>query len=188
MGEILRKGKAGKLTIEGGSRPRARAADAASWTLKKERAFLTALADSCNVKLAAQVAGVSTSAIYVRRGKDASFRAGWDRALAEGYARLELMMLERALHGVEKAVVLKNGETTTMREYSDRTGLALLRMHRDTARAADEGADAVDTAEATERILARLDRLAERGDVIETKSLPDRLTLIRRLLRGSKRR
>jgi hypothetical protein len=43
----------------------------------------------------------SVNTVYERRTKDAAFRAGWDKALAIGYARLEMMMLERALHGVE---------------------------------------------------------------------------------------
>ncbi|MCY7398300.1 MAG: hypothetical protein LH466_05620, partial [Sphingomonas bacterium] len=42
----------------------------------------------------------------------------WDRALAVGYSRLELMLLERALHGVEKVVVARDGSSSVMREYA----------------------------------------------------------------------
>lgn len=153
-----------KLVLEGRKRVRRVAPSRRSWTKAKERAFIAALAESCNVKLAAKTAKVSASAIYVRRSRDASFRRAWDQALAAGYAQLEMMMLERALHGVEKTIVLKNGETQVMREYSDRVGLALLRMHRDSTGAADESVDAEAYQEACERIMARLERLRERED------------------------
>jgi hypothetical protein len=51
-----------------------------------------------------------------------------------------------------------------MREYSDRVALALLRMHRDTAKLADETVDDGEYEEAKERIVARLDRLREREE------------------------
>ena len=176
-----------KLVLYGGKRPQLRQAGKTRWSNRTVRAFFAALADSCNVKLAAERAGISTSAIYERRGKDASFRAGWDKALAEGYAKLELIMLERALHGVEKTIVLKNGETTTMREYSDRLGLMLLKMHRENVTAIEEDIEPNDAAEAAERILARLDRLAEReGTEIENKAAPDRLELIRSGIRRNR--
>ena len=179
-----RRSKAGdRLMLEGGTRPRQRAADPGSWTGAKEKSFLEALADSCNVKLAAQTAGASTSAIYVRRAGNAAFRAAWDAALATGYAQLEMMMLERALHGVEKVVAVKAGEPAVMREYSDRVGLALLRMHRDTAKEADQEHDPDEAREAGERIIARLVRMREQagagssGDV-GTKAAIDRIGLI----------
>jgi hypothetical protein len=157
------------LILEGGKRVRQVRPSHRSWTVAKQRAFLEALAESCNVKLAAKRAGVSTSMAYVRRGKDASFRAGWDRALATGYAQLEMMLLERALHGVEKIVIARDGTKTVMREYSDRVALALLRMHRDNAMLADENVDDQEWLEARERIVERLQRLRDQ-DKVETKS------------------
>ncbi len=147
--------------LEGGSRKRRVAPSHRSWTAAKERRFLEALATCCNVKLAAKTAKVSTSAAYVRRTRNAGFRAAWDGALATGYAQLERMMLERALHGVEKVLVARDGTKTVMREYSDRVALALLRMHRDSAKTADEPVDDVEYEEARERIVARLERLRE---------------------------
>lgn len=141
----------------------------------------------------------------MRRARDAAFRSGWDRALSVGYAQLEMMMLERALHGVEKVVVARDGSREVMREYSDRIGLALLRMHRDNAGHADEEHGPEEVAEAAERILARLKKIAERvetegegdgteapstipacagthaargGGAVETKAAVDRLALI----------
>lgn len=152
------------LVLEGGSRKRQVRPSHRSWTPAKERAFLRALAESCNVKLAAKAAKVSTSSVYDRRSKHASFRASWDKALATGYAQLELMMLERTLHGVEKVVIARDGTKTVMREYSDRVGLALLRMHRETAKLAEEPVDDMEYEEARERIVARLERLREREE------------------------
>ena len=150
------------LVLEGGARKRKVRPSHRSWTAAKERKFLEGLASCCNVKLAAKLAKVSTSAAYVRRTKNATFRAAWETALATGYAQLELMMLERALHGVEKMVIAKDGSQSATREYNDRVALALLRMHRDTAKTADEPVEEVEFAEAQERVVARLERLRER--------------------------
>ena len=174
------------LTIDGGERPQMRARDSRSWTKAKERSFFETLAESCNVKFAAKAAGISASAVYVRRGRDASFRQAWDRALAIGYAQLELVMLERALHGVEKIVVARDGSQSVMRDYSDRVGLALLRMHRDSAAIADEDHGPEEVAEAAERILSRLKKIGERSTV-ETKAAPDlRIALIAWGLKGGR--
>ena len=159
-------------------RPQMREPEGRSWTLKKEREFLSSLAETCNVKLSARRAGVSHNCVYDRRNKNASFRASWDAALSTGYAQLEMMMLERALHGVEKTVVARDGTTTKMREYSDRTELALLRMHRETVASANDGVDQGDWEEARERIIERLQRLRE-PERIETKSAVDALSLVR---------
>ena len=149
------------------------------WPRATTQRFLEELAASCNVTGAAAAAGVSPSSAYRRRAADASFRADWGQALSAGYAQLEMMMLERALHGVEKTVVLKNGESQVMREYCDRTALTLLKMHRDSVTAVEERVDDTEYQEACERILARLKRLRERDEAaVETKGCGDRLELV----------
>jgi hypothetical protein len=90
------------------------------WTQEMADRFCEALADSCNVRVATEAIGRSISGVYKQRSKDASFRASWDAALAVGYSRLEMMLLERALHGVEKSVTARDGTTTVMRDI--RTG------------------------------------------------------------------
>jgi hypothetical protein len=166
------------LILEGVRRVRKVKPRARDWNAKKERTFLSSLTETCNVKLSAKRAGVSPNCVYERRNKNATFRASWDAALSTGYAQLEMMMLERALHGVAKTVTSKDGTTTTMREYSDRTALALLRMHRDNAHYASEGNDSSELEEARERIVERLSRLREQ-DEIETKAVADRLGVIK---------
>jgi hypothetical protein len=171
------------LVLEGGKRVRKLRASYRSWTKAKEKAFLEALSASCNVKLAAKKAGVSTSGAYVRRTNNASFRTAWDAALSVGYSQLEMVLLERALHGVEKTVIARDGTTTVMREYSDRVALALLRMHRETVAIVNEGVDDGEFEEARERIVSRLERLRERDKGVETKSAADRIELIASALR-----
>lgn len=167
------------LQLGGSKRPQMREPEGRSWTARKERLFLLSLAETCNVKLSAKRAGVSHNCVYERRNKNASFRASWDSALATGYAQLEMMMLERALHGVEKTVVARDGTTVVMREYSDRTALALLRMHRENVAIANESVDDGEWQEARDRIVARLQRIRERDEEIETKSAVERVELIR---------
>ena len=171
------------LLLGGSKRPQLREPEGRSWTAKKERAFLASLGETCNVKLSAKRAGISHNCVYERRNKNASFRASWDAALATGYAQLEMMLLERALHGVEKTVVARDGTTTVMREYSDRTALALLRMHRENASIAGESVDEGEWQEARDRIVARLQRIRERDEEIEIKATVDRVELIPRALR-----
>lgn len=149
------------------------------WTVAMADRFCEVLADSCNVTLAAAAIGRSISNIYKQRSKNASFRTAWDAALAMGYSRLELMLLERALHGVEKTVTKADGTTTVMREYPDRVALTLLRLHRDNAAIADQTVDDAEFEEARDRIMARLERLRERKSGVETKAASGPVTLIR---------
>ena len=195
----------GKELVLSGYRgaPQRRTGRPSDWTKAMANKFVDTLADTCNVTLAAASIGRSIGNVYKWKAKDASFRAAWDRALAMGYSRLELMLLERALHGVEKTVVARDGTSSVMREYPDRVALTLLRMHRETAAMADESIDGREHDEACERIIAKLSRLKDRdasasasaggtggaggagGDHpaieqgVETKSAGARLTFIR---------
>jgi hypothetical protein len=64
---------------------------------------------------------------------DAAFRAGWIEAVGTAYQRLELVLLDRAFNGTEKLITRRDGSEERMVEYSNQLGLALLKMHRDTA-------------------------------------------------------
>ncbi|MES2904054.1 MAG: hypothetical protein V4696_07700 [Pseudomonadota bacterium] len=147
--------------------PQRRTGRTSDWTEEMAERFVEELADTCNVTLAAKAIGRSIANIYKQRAKSATFRAAWDEALAVGYSRLEMMMLERALHGVEKKVVARDGTTTVMRQYSDRVALTLLRMHRDSAALAENDSEqGEDYRAACERIIGRLERLRERETVL----------------------
>lgn len=107
--------------------------DEAKWREGAEARFLDALATSCNVRLSARRAGVSASAAYARRRIDAAFRDGWAKAIAQGYARLEIETLERALNGTRRTIEHRDGRSEERFDYDARTALTLLKMHRDTA-------------------------------------------------------
>ena len=185
---------AGKKLVLGGYRgaPQRRAGRRSDWTKAMADRFVETLADTCNVTLAAASVGRSMSNIYKWKAKDASFRAAWDQALAVGYSRLELMLLERALHGVEKVVVARDGTSTVMRDNPDRVALTLLRMHRESAALAEESIDGREHDEACARIIAKLSRLKQRDaqdavrddreSAVETKGAGARLAFIRAAL------
>jgi hypothetical protein len=158
--------------VRGGVAPKRTPRRAADWTAAMVERFIETLAETCNVTLAAKAIGRSITNVYVKRTRDATFRGQWEQALAIGYSRLEMMLLERALHGVEKIVVLKDGGQSVMREYSDRTALALLRHHRDAVATSEQPVAEQEYVEARDRIMARIERVrALKGVKVETKSM-----------------
>ena len=66
------------------------------WTDEAEKLFLDHLAASCNVTASAATAGFSTVAIYNRRRADPDFAARWNAALDQGYARIEMLLVQRS--------------------------------------------------------------------------------------------
>jgi hypothetical protein len=88
------------------------------------RLFLDCLAESSNVTLSAEKAGVSTSRAYKVRREEAEFAAQWLVALAEGYLHLEMEVLRR----------LRDGDTRTVDDgkFNFANAIRLLAAHRDT--------------------------------------------------------
>ena len=157
-----RGGKTATLALAAGPKPKMRKASRRNWTKAKEAAFLTRLAETCNVSAAARAAGMSKSGAYERRRKVAAFRAAWAEAIGEAYRDLELAMLDRALNGTEKVVVRKDGSEERMRDYPYAIAMNLLKMHRESAGAAAiEEPPEEDIDEVRERILQKLERLAK---------------------------
>ena len=151
-----------ELRVVGNTKPKARRQRRNECTRAKERTFFTALAETCNVKLAAEIAGMSVAGAYWRRKRDAAFRAGWAEAIGAAYQRLELVMLDRALNGTEKIVVRKDGSEERMREYPNQIAMHLLKMHRDSAMQAIEEPDEADVADVRARLVEKLERLRRR--------------------------
>lgn len=114
------------------------------WTAKKRELFLSELAATANVRGSARAAGMSDQGLYSLRQRDPAFRAAWDAALREGFARLEMMLLERAMNGVAKPVFHGGQAVGEVTEYSDRLAMGLLAHHRGAviAMAAAEAAEA----------------------------------------------
>jgi hypothetical protein len=150
-----------KLVVIGGNKPQLRKASAKSWTRAKEDLFLSVLAQTCNVTRACEAAGVGVTSVYRRKKENARFRGGWLGAIAIGYQQLELVLLERAFNGIEKLVSVR-GDTRTMREYSNALGIALLKMHRDTATDAEFELPTDEIEEVRERLIRKLQRMKQR--------------------------
>lgn len=92
----------------------------------RKRRFLDELAMTCNVTQSAAAAGVTPSCVYQARQRDPEFRADWQVALEQGYARIEAMLLERAT-----ALTPEPGEEPNPAEPIDRDlALHLLREHK----------------------------------------------------------
>ncbi len=96
------------------------------WTDAHEERFLDELAASCNVTRAAKAVGFSCVAIYRRRRTDAAFAERWQKALAQGYLRIEMALLRRADEAAE-------GRTPDPRipiaPMTVKEALSLLKMH-----------------------------------------------------------
>ena len=103
------------------------------WTEPKREAFLDHLAQSCNIAASCRAVGMSEAGLYKLKARDAEFRAGMERAVAESYAKLELMMLERFMYGTTKTIREKGRIVREITEYSDRVAMGLLQAHRETA-------------------------------------------------------
>jgi phage terminase small subunit len=156
--------KPGRLVLSAGRRPHLRKASRANWTKAKEREFVSALAETCNVTQAAREAGVSVSYAYKKRAADAEFRASWIEALGVAYQRLELVLLDRAFNGTEKLLKRKDGSEERMLEYSNQLGLTLLKMHRESVGEASMELPPDDIDEVKDRLIKKLQRLKARND------------------------
>ena len=177
-----------ELALDGKSSPKRRAPREGDITSAQIDTFFATLTETCNVVRSAKAAGFSKDWAYRKRKRDAAFRTGWAHAVREGYARLELVLLERAMKGTPKLVRTARGTDRVMREYSTALAVALLKRHSELADSAAEDSDEDELNEIRERILEKLQRLKDRsdddiapglGDGIETKAAIDRVELVR---------
>lgn len=148
--------------LVGGEQPQMRRASTKSWSKPKEKIFLSVLAETCNVTRACEAAGVGVTSVYRRKKNNAGFRAAWLAAVSVAYQQLELVLLERAFNGTEKPVNVRAGEPRVMREYSNQLGIALLKMHRDTAADAEFELPPEEIEEVRERLIRKLERMEQR--------------------------
>jgi hypothetical protein len=92
--------------------------------------FLEALAAGWSVTHAAARAGVHRRRVYDLRGRDQSFAADWDDAVAEGTERLEDEARRRAVDGWDEPIYQRGELVGQVRKY-DSSLLALLLRARD---------------------------------------------------------
>lgn len=81
--------------------PRVTFTHGGQWSDEAEERFFEALAETCNVKHAAKVAGAWPHTIYRFRRERSDFAARWQATLEAGYARLELALIGGATDAVE---------------------------------------------------------------------------------------
>ena len=157
--------KNGLVPVAGrGGKPQMQRTSGRSWTKEKEVRFLMILGRTCNVTRACEAVGMSARGAYKRRGKNAAFRAAWLETIERAYDRLELVLLDRSLNGTEKVIRRHDGSEDRMREFPNRLGLSLLKMHRDTARQSCAPAPAGDEEDVREELVRKLLRLKARRE------------------------
>ena len=152
-----------ELTLDGKSSPKRRARSKQDITDEQIETFFATLADTCNVMRSAKAARFTANWAYRKRKLDAGFRAGWARAVAEGYAKLELVLLDRAMNGMVKRVP-SGGTEKRIREYPNQLAMALLKRHAETAGAIDNMLSEEEAEEVRERILAKLAKKREQDE------------------------
>lgn len=102
----------------------------AQWCEETEERFLDALATSCNVGAACEEAGVARVTVYRQRRNRADFALKWQAALEQGYARLELALVEAANCALSADEVPEGSPVAPM---SADTALRVLQLHRASA-------------------------------------------------------
>lgn len=164
--------RGGEFTVQRGKNRaiQVRRANPGRLTAAGERAFLATLAATANVRLAAAATGIGWSAIYHRRKTRAIFEREMKAALAEGYDRIELALLENAIQSLEP-------DGTDLAEWRDQAGaqpeplarmtfaqaLILLGHHRKTVRFGRlHQSEKPATREETNAVLHRAIRAAEK--------------------------
>lgn len=110
-----------------------------AFTPEKRGAFLLALAEHGNVRLAARAAGTSAQSAYVARRRDAGFAAGWEAALLCAADHAGQVLADRAIHGVTEPVWFRGEVVGTRTRYDNR--LLLAHVARLDAHAARAGKD-----------------------------------------------
>lgn len=120
--------KSGAVDAKGAA-PRLQVGRPDQWTLEKQELFVARLAETANVSASLAETGMSHAGLYKLRKRSAAFRAAWDEALDLGYARIEAMLLDRALNGRRR--VLREGVIVEeFTECSDSLALTLISQHR----------------------------------------------------------
>ena len=112
-----------------------RPARGGEWTTDKRARFLAHLAATCNVSASAKAVGIHNANVYALRRRDPDFAAAWAEAIEAGYARIEMMLIERAQGEAHR--VADAGDALPLPDAASMdTGLALelLRVHGAVAR------------------------------------------------------
>jgi hypothetical protein len=99
------------------------------WSDEAETLFLDHLAATANVSASAKACGFSTHALYARRRQDPAFMQRWDVALAQGYAHIEALLIQRAIEALE-GFAPDPDTPVIIRDMTVKDALILLGHHR----------------------------------------------------------
>lgn len=99
------------------------------WSDEAEEIFLDHLAATANVSASASACGFSSQALYSRRRKESGFEQRWDIALAQGYAHIEALLVQRAIEALE-GFEPDPDTPIIIRDMSVKDALTLLGHHR----------------------------------------------------------
>ncbi len=143
---------------------------------KKLELFLTRLAETSNVSASANEADLATATVYARRRSDPAFAQRWFDALAEGYDRLEMDLLERLRSGRLEDVDADGNR----RKFDASAAFRCIAAHRETV-AREKGrrklSDEIVTMKA---INAKIDAMRAREEqALAAKAARDGVTLVR---------
>jgi hypothetical protein len=150
------------MEIAGGKRPQMRKVRKSGWTAAKRKKFIEELAATCNVAASLRKVRMKDASVYELRKRSAEFRAQWAEALREGYAKLEMMLLERAMNGTVKTVTRAGGAIDKTHEYPNAIALSLLRLHKDNVAEGEAQHHPDDMEAVRKRILRKLAAVKKR--------------------------
>jgi len=97
------------------------------WSEEAEEIFFDALGASCNVCLSAAKAGFSTPTVYRQRQLRPDFAARWQQALEQGYARLEMALVQAAVDTIDNESF---GAEQPIPKMTVEQAMNVLRAHR----------------------------------------------------------
>lgn len=118
-----------ELVVKGSNGRRTQIARARlkQWTPRVEQRFLAALMATCNVRAACAEVGMSVAGAYAHRRRWRRFAELWDAAVAEGYARIEIALLENALNLFS---LTELPPETALRGMDTAQAIHLIHMHK----------------------------------------------------------
>ena len=129
MGRGLRatEDKAGTVVRRTRWAPAQRVRPQKQWSEEDEAIFLDCLAATCNVEMACEAADVAHTTVYRQRRMRADFAIKWQAALEQGYAALELALVEAASRSLRGDLTR---EPLIVAPMSAETALRVLQQHR----------------------------------------------------------
>lgn len=132
--------------------------------------FLTRLAETSNVSAAASEAELTTATVYARRRTDPTFAQRWFEALAEGYDRLEMDLLERLRTGRMEDVDADGNR----RKFDASAAFRCIAAHRETV-AREKGRRKLSDEIVTIRAINdRIDAMRRKEEAVLSQAIADR--------------